>query len=92
MQAALRFANPKLNLSKITVFKDVIVFDEIIYNTDTALQTIMFPYSDEEALRILTNNKAKKISVHPVDILSESRLKSVIQMLNKAGIETIINK
>ena len=26
--SALRFANPKLNLKKITVFKDVLVFDE----------------------------------------------------------------
>ena len=51
---------------------------------------LTFPYSDEEALRILKNNKVKKISVHPIDRLSDSRLKAVIQMLNQAGVETVI--
>lgn len=95
VKAALRFANPKLDLNKIKVFGDKIVFDEIdekIYNSDRALQVIMFPYSDEEALRILKNNKVKKITVHPVDALDDFRLKAVTQMLNQAGIATIINK
>lgn len=91
--AALRFANPKLNLNKITVYEDKIVFDEVnsddkIYNADKAIFVLTFPYSDEETLRILMNNKVKKISVRSVDNLSDDRLKNVIQMLNKAGIET----
>ena len=65
VQAALRFANPKLNLSKITVCEDTIVFDEItddeIYNSDKAQFVLTFPYNDEDALLILTNNKVKKI-------------------------------
>ena len=96
VQAALRFAKPKLNLSKITVFDDVIVFDEVnddkIYSSNKAQFLLTFPYSDEEALLILTNNKVKKINVHPVDRLSNSRLKAAIQMLNQAGIGTTINK
>lgn len=96
VQAALRFAKPKLDLDNITVFNDVIVFDEAtnykVYNADKAVFVLTFPYSDEEALRILTNNKAKKIYVHPVDNLDDSRLKAVTQMLNKAGIETKIDK
>ena len=96
VQAALRFAKPKLNLSKITVFDDVIVFDEVnddkIYSSNKAHFLLTFPYSDEEALLILTNNKVKKINVHPVDRLSNSRLKAAIQMLNQAGIGTTINK
>jgi len=96
VQAALRFANPKLNLNKITVFEGTIVFDEItddkIYNSDKAQFILTFPYSDEEALLILTNNKIKKIYIHPVDHLSDSRLKAVTQRLNQAGIETIISK
>lgn len=95
VQAALRFANPKLNLNKITVFKDALVFDEVtddkIYNTDRALLILTFPYSDEEALLILKNNGVKKIRVHPVDTLKDSpRLKSVTQMFNQAGIETVV--
>lgn len=96
VKAAMRFANPNLDLSKIRVFGDKVVFDEItdekIYNSDRILQVMMFPYSDEEALRILTKNKVKKIRVYPVDALSPSRLKTIIHMLNQAGIETIINK
>jgi len=92
VQAALRFANPKLDLSKITVFQDSIVFhevtDEKIYNSNRALQVLIFPYSDQEALRILTINKIKEIHIHPVDALSDSRLKAVIHMLNEAGIKT----
>lgn len=96
VQAALRFANPKLDLRKIRVFEDVIVFDEItddkIYNTDKAVFVLTFPYSDKETLRILTNNGVKKIYIRPVSGLSDFRLKSVIKMLNQAGIETIIDK
>lgn len=96
VQAALRFANPKLDLNKITVFEDVIVFDEKtndkIYNADEAMLVLTFPYNDEEALRILINNKIKKIRVHPMESLSDSRLKAVIQMLNQACIETVIDK
>lgn len=94
VQAALRFTfvNPKLDLNKITVFEDVIVFDEAsndkIYDASKALLVLTFPYSDEEALRILTNNKIKKISIHPIDRLSDARLKVVTQMLKQAGIET----
>lgn len=92
VQAALRFANPKLDLRKMRVFEDKIVFDEItgdeIYKRNTPLQVMLFPYSDKEALFILKNNKVKKISVHPADIVSDSRLKAVTQMLNQAGIET----
>lgn len=87
VQAAMRFANPKLNLDKIKVLEDVIVFDEAAY--DKTAFVVTFPYRDEEALRILTNNKVKKIAVHPADHLNEARLKIVIQMLNRAGIETV---
>ena len=87
VQAALRFANPKLDLGKITVFDGVIVFDDVIddkiYNSDKAVLTLTFPYTDEEALHILVCGGAKKIHVHPVDALSDSRLKAVTQILNK---------
>jgi hypothetical protein len=97
VQAAMRFAQkPKLDLNNVTVFQDVLVFDEAtddkIHNTDKAVFVLTFPYSDEDALRILTNNKAKKIYIHPVDNLNGSRLKAVTQMLNQAGIETVISK
>jgi len=93
VQSALRFANPKLNLNKITIFEDSIVFDEEytdkIDNGNKAMLILTFPYSDEEALRILINNKIKKIKIHPVnDRISDARLKAVIHMLNQAGIET----
>lgn len=93
VKAALRFANPKLDLKKITVFKDVIVFDEIIndeiYNSRNAQLVLTFPYSDEETLLILKNNKVKKIAVRPVNVLLEdARLAAVTQMLNQAGITT----
>lgn len=88
VKAALRFANPKLNFSKITVLKDAIVFDEAT-NADKAMFPLAFPYSDEEALLILKNNKVKKISVCPADALEEVRLKTVTQMLNQAGIVTM---
>lgn len=91
VQASLRFANPKLDLSKITVFEKGVVFDEKnddkIYNAGKTVLTLTFPYSDEDALRILINNKVKKISVYPVDALSNSRLKAVTEMLNRAGIK-----
>lgn len=93
VQASLRFANPKLDLSKITIFEKGVVFDEKsddkIYNADKAVFALTFPYSDEEALRILTNNKVEKIHVYPVDALSDSRLEAVIEMLNLAGIKRI---
>ena len=99
VQAALRFTfvNPELNLNKITVFEDVVVFDEArgddkIYDASKALLVLTFPYTDEEALRILTNNKVKKIAIHPIDRLSNTRLKAVTRLLNQAGIETIIDK
>ncbi len=92
VQSALRFANPNLDLRKITVFEDKIVFDEIsddkIYNKNKTLLVIKFPYSDEETLRILANKKPKEINVYCVNGLSPSRLKAVIQMLNQAGIRT----
>lgn len=93
VQAALRFTRkPNLDLSKITVFKDVIVFDEMtdekIYNSSKAQFILTFPYSDEEALRILKDNKIQKIHIHPADALSDSRLNIVTQMLNQAGIST----
>lgn len=94
VQAALRFANPKLNLKKMTVFQDVLVFDEAtdnkISDTGRAVLTLTFPYSDEEALIILQNNNVKKIDVRPVDALKDSpRLQSVIQMLKQAGIKAV---
>lgn len=97
VQAALRFANPKLNLNKITVFEDKIAFDEEnsgnkTHNAEKAMFILTFPYSDDEALRILANAKVKKISVHPIDRLSDSRLKAAVQMLNQAGIDTKIKK
>lgn len=97
VQAALRFARKSnLDLNKITVFKDVIVFNELtdnrIYITGRAIWTPTFPYSDKEALRILTNNHVKKIHVLPVDNLSNTRLEAVIGMLKQAGIKTISNK
>lgn len=90
VQASLRFANPKLNLNKITIFQDVIVFDEIIDDAfDNALQRLIFPYTDEEALCILKNNNVQKISVHRVDALADSRFKAVTQMLHRAGIDIV---
>lgn len=94
VQSAMRFANPKLDLSKIIIFEDKIVFNELsddqTYHSDKAQFVLTFPYSDEEALHILINNNVKKISIHPVDGLSEPRLQVVTQILNKAGIETIV--
>ncbi len=96
VQAALRFAVPKLDLSNITVFKDCIVFNEIsdeaIYSASQPLRILTFPYSDEEASNILINNNVKQINVYPVDALDDARLNAVTNMLNQAGIETIINK
>lgn len=97
VQSSLRFANPKLDLGKITIFADAIVFDEItddrIYDADKTWLVLTFPYNDENALRILKNNKVKKISVYPVDHLSDTRLKSVTEMLRQANIEaTVISK
>lgn len=95
VQAAMRFTvKPNLDLSKITVFQDVIVFDEIIdekiYGSNKAIWAPTFPYKDDEALLILTNNKVKKISIYPADNLNDARLKVVMQKLNQAGIETIV--
>lgn len=96
VQAALQFANPKLDLKKITVFEDKLVFDEKpdnkIYSGNKAWLILTFPYNDKDALRILNNNKVKEIHVLPVDNLSEVRLMDVVQMLSKADIKTIIDK
>ena len=98
VKAAMRFAvKPNLDLSKITIFRDVIVFDEIIdekiYSAEGAIWMPTFPYSDDDALSILINNKVKKIHIYPVDALKDSpRIEAVAQKLNQAGIETIINK
>lgn len=92
VQSALQFAKPKLDLGKITVFDDKLVFDEKgsndrAYKANRVINILTFPYSDEDALKILKNNQAKKIRVVPVDILKKSpRLKSVVEMLEKAGI------
>jgi|GEM_PF-1055839 hypothetical protein len=97
VQSALRFANPKLDLNKITVFQDVLVFGEImddaIYDANRPRLMLTFPYSDEEALLILKNNNVKKTYLHPVDALrGSSRLKTVAEMLNRAGIEALTDK
>lgn len=96
VKSALRFANPKLDLSKMKVFQDKIVFEEAkgdeIYQAQRPLSVLLFPYTDEEALRILQRNKIKKIKINPVDILQADRLKSVAQKLNDAGIEADIIK
>ncbi len=96
VQAALQFANPKLDLVQITVFDDTIVFDEKandkIYDGNKTWLVLTFPYSDGSALKILTNNHVKKIRVLPVDNLSNSRLKAVVEMLEKAGIKTTVDK
>lgn len=97
VQAALQFANPKLDLKKITVFENQLVFDEKssddkIYSGNKVWPILTFPYDNENALRILKNNKVKEIHVLPVDNLSDIRLMNVIQMLNKAEIKTIIDK
>ncbi|MFA4891534.1 MAG: hypothetical protein WC604_04295, partial [Candidatus Gracilibacteria bacterium] len=93
---ALQFANPKLDLSEITVFEDKLVFDEKNDNGGCGgggvWPVLTFPYNDEDALRILTNNRAKKIRVIPVDVLSDSRLRNVIKMLEQAGIKITIGK
>lgn len=93
VQAALRFANPKLDLSKITVFENMLVFNEITDdktdNTSGGLLTLTFPYSDEDALKILKNYKVKKVNISPVDSLSDSRLNSVVKMLAEAGIRKL---
>ncbi len=92
VESAMRFANPKLNLREITVFENAIVFDEMwdgkTNNSVAGELTLTFPYSDEDALQILKNNKIKKIHIQPVDGLSPSRLKEFTQRLNQAGIET----
>lgn len=92
VQAALQFANPKLNLGKLTIFEDKIVFDEKldgkIYGGKKTWLVLTFPYNDEDALRILKNNKVTEINVHPVDALSNKRLNDVVKMLNEAGIKT----
>lgn len=94
VQAALRFASPRLDLTKITVYKDSIVFHEVtdakIYDNDRnqALLLLTFPYSDEEALLILKNNNVEKISVSPADHLAAGRLEDVVDMFSKAGIQT----
>ncbi len=94
VRSALRFANPKLDLSKITIFEHNILFDEQytdkIYNAEKPMLMLTFPYSDEEALNVLINNKIKKIQVHRVDHLRDARLKAVTQMLNQAGIKTLV--
>lgn len=96
VQSALQFANPKLDLSQITVFEDKLVFDEKsddkIYHGNKAWLILTFPYNDENALKILANNQVKKIRVLPVDTLSDLRLKAVIKMLEQAGIETTIDR
>lgn len=96
VQAALQFANPKLDLSEITVFDDKLVFDEKSdtkhYNEGKSWLVLTFPYSDEYALKILTNNQVKEIRVLPVDALSDARLDAVVQMLNNAGIKTVVEK
>lgn len=92
VQSAMRFANPNLNLAKITIFEKATVFDEMWDGkTDNSMATqltLTFPYSDEDALEILKSNKIKKIHIQHVDGLSDSRLKEVTQKLNQAGIET----
>lgn len=96
VQAALQFANPKLDLREITVFDDKLVFDEKIdnkiYGGGQGWLTLTFPYDDDVALQILINNKVKEIRVLPVDALSGTRLKSVIRMLEQAGVKPIIDK
>lgn len=96
VKAAMRFADPKLNLNTITVFEDKIVFDEDtddkIEHSDLTQLTLTFPYSDEDALLILRNHKIKTVYIEPVDKLSDSRLKAVIEKLRQAGITSIPNK
>lgn len=94
VQAALQFANPKLDLGKLTVFEDKIVFDEKsdekINSGKKTWLVLTFPYNDEDALQILKNNKITEIHVHPVDALGEKRLNNVVQMLNEVGIKAIV--
>lgn len=96
VQAALRFANPKLDLNKITVSENAVIFgeatDDKIYNAGKTRFVLTFPYGDKQMLHILINGKIKKILVRSADRLSASRLKAVTQMLNKAGIETVADK
>lgn len=96
VQAALQFANPKLDLERITVFDDKLVFDEKIdnkiYGGGQGWLALTFPYDDDVALQILINNKVKEIRVLPVDALSDIRLKSVIKMFEQAGVRPIIDK
>jgi len=100
VQSAMRFANPKLNFNKITVFKQGVVFDEEftdqfynrVNNADKSMLVLTFPYSDEDALQILKNDKREKIHIQAVDGLDPSRLKELTEKLNQAGIETTINK
>jgi hypothetical protein len=89
VQAALRFANPKIDWSKITVDRNSIVFHEII----SPLTSLLFPCTDEEARDILIENKVKSIKVKPAEFLKDdSRLDAVIKTLNQAGITTISDK
>jgi len=97
VQAAMQFANPKLDLSQVTVFKDKLVFDEKNdnknYGGSRALLVLTFPYDDKDALGILKDNEVEKIHVIPADALVDSpRLGDVVQMLEQAGIKTTVEK
>jgi len=48
---------------------------------------LTFSYSDEDALRLLKNNKIDHVNIHPVDNLSSKRLEKVIKMLSDLNIK-----
>lgn len=90
VQAALQFANPDLDFSEIIVFQDKLVFSE--KTGDKMWRKLTFPYTDQDALSILKNNDIKEIRLASADVLGEERLDAVVEMLNGAGIKTLVGK
>lgn len=97
VKATFKLLHPNLDLNKIAIFEDKLVFDENVsddklYNSDKTFFVQTFPYQDDEALHMLLDNNVKMVMLCPVDSLSSSRLNQVIEMLNKYKIETKISK
>lgn len=94
VKAALKFANPNLDLSKITVFEDKLVFDEksgFPEESKNSWLILTFPYNDDDAVKILEKNKIKEIRLIKVDNLSAERLRQVKEMLKEKGIKGILS-
>lgn len=94
VQSALEFADPKLDLSKVTVFADKLVFDEKQNygkcSDGSSWLILTFPYSDDDAVKLLQNNTISSIRLMPVDKLNPTRLENVKKLFKEAGIESIV--